>query len=434
MEKVPDRLRKEMEARMARGGVSRPVQRQWLKWLRYYIDFCLKNGLGPRDRRNVEPFLDKLRSKDQTDAQCAEAEVCLDLFFEVVQGLPGPGEPSVTAPAESSWQVGGENWEVVLRRLDEVMAIRRLARTSQKVYRNWVLQYRDFLAANGAMAVDSDSAVAWLTHLAVTCNVAASTQNQAFNALLFLYRHVLERDYELGDRVVRAKRRRYVPQILTREEIDGIVGELDYPYSLVVKVLYGCGLRLSECLRLRLNQFDFDHMVLTIRRGKGGKDRTVPIPKSIVEELREHMRRVAFLHEQDLDAGYLGAFMPEEGSRSVWKNREKDLNWQFFFPAKSLTVVDGEQGGRRYHLHPDHVGKALRRAVRKLKITKRVTAHTFRHSFASHLLLANYDIRTVQVMLGHSDVKTTMIYTQTVPSRTLKDRKSPLDFEVEPIG
>jgi len=275
MEKIPKRLQVAFEAQMSRRGLGRKVQLRWLKWLRYYIDFCLKNGLGPRDSENVKGFREKLRSKDQTDAQCEEAEESLSLFFEVVADFAGPGARPVARASkrERPWVIAGEDWEVVLEKLDGVMAVRQLARTTRKTYRNWVIQFRDFLAANDGEKVDSDSAVAWLTHLAVSSNVTASTQNQAFNALLFFFRHVLEREYELGGRVVRAKRRRYVPQILTRQEIDAIAELMPYPYSLVVKVLYGCGLRLSECVTLRLNNFDFDHMVLTVRRGKGSSVR-----------------------------------------------------------------------------------------------------------------------------------------------------------------
>jgi integron integrase len=261
--------------------------------------------------------------------------------------------------------------------------------------------------------------------------VGASAQNQAFNALLFFFRHVLERDFELGDTVTRAKRRKYIPQILTQEEIEAIVMEIGYPYSLVTQLLYGCGLRLTEALSLRVQNFDFDQMVLTVRRGKGGKDRTVPIPDSLRDPLQEHLIRVETLYGTDEEhPDFLGSFMPE-GSPETWRSRSKQWPWQFFFPARTLTLVPDENGYRRYHLHSTHFGKRLRRTVRKLKFTKRVTAHTFRHSFASHLLLANYDIRTVQVMLGHSDVKTTMIYTQTVPSRTLKEQKSPLDLDIK---
>ena len=315
--------------------------------------------------------------------------------------------------------------------LKGVFAVRQLARATRKTYGIWIRQFQRYAKGCTPDSVVAADAAAFLTHLAVDRKVSASAQNQAFNALLFFYRHVLKKDFDLGDTVTRAKRRKYVPQILSQEEITAIVQDMRYPYNLVTQLLYGCGLRLSEGVGLRVQNFDFDQMVLTVRRGKGGKDRTVPIPETLRETLQTHLAKVKNLYEVDLEhPDFLGAFMPE-GSPKKWQPRSKDWPWQFFFPAKSLTLVPDENGYRRYHLHDTHFGKKLRKTVRRLQFTKRVTAHTFRHSFASHLLLANYDIRTVQVMLGHSDVKTTMIYTQTVPSRTIKEQKSPLDLRID---
>lgn len=206
-----------------------------------------------------------------------------------------------------------------------------------------------------------------------------------------------------------------------------ILDNLSYPYDLVVKVLYGCGLRLFECMKLRIHNFNFDAGVLTVHDGKGKKDRTVPLPKSIRDTLMMHLEKVIELHQKDMDAGYAGAFV-DGLLEKKFKNVGKELAWQWFFPAKTLTLVPEEGEYRRYHLHESHVNKAIRAAARKAKIMKRVSSHTFRHSFATHLLQANYDIRTIQELLGHSDVKTTMIYTHCVPSRTVKEAKSPLDF------
>jgi integron integrase len=215
--------------------------------------------------------------------------------------------------------------------------------------------------------------------------------------------------------------------VLSRQEIDLIFDHLDDPVDLAAKLLYGCGLRLFECLNLRVHNFNFDAGVLTIHDGKGKKDRTVPIPKSLVPHLRQQLKSVVALHEADMKAKYAGAFLPDQLDRK-YKNAGRELTWQWFFPAASLTLVRETQQYKRYHLHETVVQKAIKQAVRRAKITKRASAHTFRHSFASHLLQANYDIRTIQELLGHSDLKTTMIYTHTVQSVTLKEAKSPLDF------
>ncbi|MBL7189365.1 MAG: integron integrase [Phycisphaerae bacterium] len=267
----------------------------------------------------------------------------------------------------------------------------------------------------------------FLTFLAVKRKVAASTQNQAFNALLFLFRHVLKKEYGDFRDVPRAKRKPYIPVVLSRDEIDRIVEHLEYPYDLVVQLLYGCGLRLFECMNLRIQCFNFDAGILTVHDGKGKKDRTVPLPISIYPELKEQVEAVKRRHQSDLADGYAGVFLPGLLDKK-YKNAAKELIWQWFFPAKTLTYVPDEKQHRRYYLHETHVQKALKKAVAKAQICKRVTTRTFRHSFASHLLQANYDIRTIQELLGHSDIKTTMIYTHTVQSRTIKDSKSPLDF------
>jgi len=440
MEKIPEPLDRAFRKRMVEAKLDPQARRRWLKWLRFYIDFCLKYGFAPRERSSLASFLQKLEGKGQSEEQLEEAGRSLDLFYEIVPSFDGPGAAEATQ-AEGSRSVSpsprAREWDPVFAQLEEVMALRQLARSTRKTYRGYVNQFRRYVKTKGCSLaeVGEDEAVGYLTELAVVRNVSASTQNQAFNALLFLFRHVLKRPYELKDRVVRAKTRKVVPQIFSREEVDEVIGRMPYPYSLVASLLYGCGLRVSEGLSLRVQNFDFDAMRLTVRRGKGGKDRVLPIPESIRTDLEAHLERVCLLHERDcLMEGWLGVFMPESGAPAAWAKKSTLLPWQFFFPAKTLTWVDEEDGMRRFHIHGDKFGKQLRAAVRRSKITKRVTAHTFRHSFASHLLMANYDIRTVQAMLGHADVRTTMIYTQTVPSRTLREQRSPLDFAVESGG
>ena len=266
----------------------------------------------------------------------------------------------------------------------------------------------------------------FLTFLAVKKKVSASTQNQAFNALLFFFRHVLHKEFGKVEGVVRAKRKQYIPVVLSREEINEVLSHLAPPYDLVVKLLYGCGLRLFECMTLRIHCFNFDAEKLTVH-GKGKKVRTVPLPEAIVPELRARVEFLKDLHQQDLDRNYAGVFLVD-ALENKYPNAVREFIWQWFFPAQNLTHIPGTKEYRRYHLHETLVQKAIKKAVNKAKLCKRASAHTFRHSFASHLLQANYDIRTIQEMLGHSDLKTTMIYTHTVKSTTIKDAKSPLDF------
>jgi integron integrase len=267
---------------------------------------------------------------------------------------------------------------------------------------------------------------AYLTYLAVNCKVSASTQNQAFNSILFLYRHILKKDFGDQKDVPRAKKSNYVPIVLSRQEIDQIIGYLRYPYDLVIKLLYGCGLRLFEGVKLRVKDFNFDEGILTVK-GKGNKSRAVPIPQRIFSELKKQMDFVRKVHDEDCRTEYAGVFL-EDQLEKKYPNAAKEFIWQWFFPQESLTLVGESNEKRRYHIHETHVQEALYEAVKRVKLTKRVTSHTFRHSFATHLLQANYDIRTIQTLLGHSDVRTTMIYTHCVPSKTIKELKSPLDF------
>ena len=210
------------------------------------------------------------------------------------------------------------------------------------------------------------------------------------------------------------------------------MGHLETPYRLVGMLLYGCGLRLTECVNLRIHCFNLDSMLLTVHDGKGQKDRTVPLPARAVPENRLQMEVVRRLHVQDLGAGYAGTFLPRQLEKK-YKNAAKEFIWQWFFPAPTLTFVPELREQRRYHLHESYVQGAVKEAARRAAVLKRVSPHTFRHTFASHLLLANYDLQTIQKLLGHGDIKTTMIYLQTVPSVTLKEARSPLDLAARKV-
>jgi len=305
--------------------------------------------------------------------------------------------------------------------------VRHYSPKTLKSYSTWIRKMKSFCKGKGPAELSTADVKEFLTFLAAKQKVSASSQNQAFNALLFWFRHILNKEFGQIDGVVRAKRKPYIPVVLSREEVDAVCENLKYPHDLVVKLLYGCGLRLFECLNLRIQSLNFDFGVLTVHDGKGKKDRTVPLPQSIIPDLKAHLERVKKLHDNDLAEDYSGAFMFDSIEKK-YKNCAKEFVWQWFFPAKTLTFVPESKEHRRYHLHETHVQKSIKRAVNKAKLSKRATAHTFRHSYASHLLQANYDIRTIQELLGHSDVRTTMIYTHTIKSTTIKEAKSPLDF------
>ena len=412
-----------MRRRMQEAEVPQGEQWDYLKWLRYYLDFCMKYRHQPPEEESLALFLEKLTAKNQSLDRQRQASASIGLYYDLVQRWADGREEDPVGDRRR------RRWAECYAKLKEEIRLRQYSPKTLQTYRTWLEQFDGFLKGKDPAGLTSDDARAFLTHLAVRRGVAASTQNQAFNALLFFYRHILKTEYDLKDKVVRAKQTKYIPVVLSRAEIDAVIDRLRYPYSLVVQLLYGCGLRLSECLNLRVHNFNFDEGILTIHDGKRKKDRTVPLPRVLYPLLHDQLSRVATLHEADLEAAFDGVFMPGALNRK-WRKASLEYIWQWFFPARNLTLVPESGERRRYHLHAAHVQRALRSAVRGLKITKRVTCHTFRHSYASHLLRANYDIRTIQQLMGHSDVRTTMIYNHTVESRTVKEAASPLDLDV----
>jgi len=440
---IPDDILTLYDAVLRKRSVPDSSHKDYKKWLRYYLDFCGKYPLPDSRSERVKLFIGKLSQKKQTPKQQEQAAHAVSLLFEIqsIKNLTlSPPKPPQTAlsskpPPRKQWRQWEDGyavtsaspaWDKVVSELAAEIKTRHYSRKTLKTYALWARQYQRFLHDKPPCNLSSTDVKEYLTHLAVNCKVAASTQNQAFNALLFLYRHILKKDFGEHKDIPRAKKSKYIPVVLSRQEIEAVLEHLYYPYNLVVKLLYGCGLRLFEGLQLRVKDFNFDDGILTVH-GKGGKYRTVPIPQTIMPELTAQLEIVKKLHDADLAAGYTGVFLDDQLEKK-YPSAGKDFIWQWFFPQKTLTPIPGTQELRRYHLHESHVQLALYEAVRRAKLTKRVTSHTFRHSFATHLLQANYDIRTIQTLLGHSDIRTTMIYTHCVPSKTIKETKSPLDF------
>jgi integron integrase len=265
----------------------------------------------------------------------------------------------------------------------------------------------------------------FLSHLACEKNFSASTQNQALSALLFLYRHILSREIgELGD-VVRARQSKHLPVVLSVNEVKSVMDNLNGVMLIIGRLLYGSGLRLSECLRLRVQDIDFKMNQITVRNGKGNKDRVTMLPEIVNQPLKDQLEQVKKIHFQDLAAGFGKVVLPDALAKK-YPNASSEWIWQFVFPQdrRYKNKKTGEQG--RYHIHKSIVQKAVRAAVLTAKITKRASCHTLRHSFATHLLQDGYDIRTVQELLGHKDVKTTMIYTH-VLNKGGRGVRSPAD-------
>jgi integron integrase len=267
----------------------------------------------------------------------------------------------------------------------------------------------------------------FLSSLAVKKDVASSTQSQALSAILFLYRDVLRRPLDRLDHIQRAKRPSRLPVVFTRDETSAVLAQLDGSLHLLASLLYGAGLRLMECVRLRVKDLDFGLNQITVRDGKGGKDRVTVLPGSLIPSLERHLVRVKALHESDLKEGYGQVYLPHALAQK-YRNASREWGWQYVFPAAKRSLDPRSRVVRRHHIDEQVLQRAVNLAIRRAGIAKPASCHTFRHSFATHLLESGYDIRTVQELLGHKDVRTTMIYTH-VLNRGGRAVVSPIDKE-----
>ncbi len=314
----------------------------------------------------------------------------------------------------------------LLDQVREVMRLKHYSLRTETSYCDWIRRYVKFhkMRSREELLPAEEKMELFLSDLAVNGHVAVSTQNQAFNALLFLYREVVHHD--LGQvNALRADRPVRVPVVLTVEEVRQVIGTMTGTPQLVAKLLYGGGLRLLEALRLRVKDVDFGMKQLTIRDGKGAKDRFTVLPEAVISPLQEHLGRVRRLHQQDLALGGGSVFMPGALDRK-YPNAAREWGWQYVFPARDLSVDPRSGARRRHHLDETTMHRAIKSAVAKVGIAKQVGSHTFRHSFATHLLQRGSDIRTIQELLGHNDVSTTMIYTHVLRQGGAGTR-SPLD-------
>jgi len=312
--------------------------------------------------------------------------------------------------------------------LDQVRGKIRLKHYSirtEQTYVDWIKRFILFHGKHHPKDMGAQEVEAFLTHLAVEGRVAASTQNQAKNALLFLYKEVLEIELPWLNNVTQAKAPKRLPVALTRAEVQALLARLEGTHWLTASLLYGSGLRIMQGLRLRVKDVELTRREILVRDGKGSKDRVTMLPTALLAPLKTHLQRVKLLHEQDLAAGYGAVYLPYALDKK-YPNAGREWAWQYIFPSANLSVDPRSDETRRHHLQDQAVQRAVKQAVRAAGLTKTVTPHTFRHSFATHLLESGYDIRTVQELLGHSDVSTTMIYTH-VLNRGGRGVVSPLD-------
>ncbi len=296
---------------------------------------------------------------------------------------------------------------------------------TEATYIGWIKRYIFFHGKRHPAEMGAAEMELFLNHLAAERNVAAATQNQALNALVFLYREVLRKDFDRMENLERAKRPALLPVVLTETEVHNVLAHLDGQNWLMASLLYGSGLRLMECVRLRVKDIDFEYRQITVRDGKGAKDRVTMLSEASREVLKNHLGRVRSLHRQDIEDGYGEVYLPFALERK-YKYAGKAWGWQNVFPATKRSIDPRGGRERRHHVDEKVLQRAVKNAVRKGRITKPATCHTFRHSFATHLLQKGQDIRTVQELLGHKDVSTTMIYTH-VLNKGGRGVRSPLD-------
>lgn len=312
--------------------------------------------------------------------------------------------------------------------LDQVrdkLRVKHYSIRTEQAYSGWIKRYIYFHGKRHPKEMGAAEIEAFLTYLAVEGNVSASTQNLAKSSLLFLYREVLEIELPWLDNVTQAKVPKRLPVVLTVSEVQNVLSHLNGTHLLIASLLYGGGMRLMEAVRLRVKDVDFERREILVREGKGFKDRVTMLPETIIAPLQAHLKNVKALHAEDLAQGYGEVYMPFALDKK-YPTAGRDWSWQYVFPSKNLSVDPRSEKTRRHHVDEKGVQRAVKQAVRDAELTKPATPHTLRHSFATHLLQSGYDIRTVQELLGHSDVSTTMIYTH-VLNKGGRGVVSPLD-------
>jgi integron integrase len=397
-------------------------------WVSRFLAYAATRNVPAGEYREsaVSAYVDELRADERiADWQPRQAEEALKLYFFHFLGQSGP------VPEVASLKTAAD----ALAEMTRLIRLKHYSFSTERSYLQWGDRFLAYAAQTGKQTVGvitSGDLRDFLSHLAIHQRVAASTQNQAFNALLFLFRHVLRKDVTDLDTTVRAKRGTKLPVVLTAHEVKRLLNQLTGTSRLIAELLYGSGMRLMELARLRVHDIDFEQNIIFIRSGKGDKDRTTLLPAALKEKLRAHLTKVKALHEKDLAAGFGAVHLPDALGRK-YPNAAKEWQWQYVFPAATLSVDPRSGAVRRHHVSDTAIQTAVKKAVQKGGIEKHATVHTLRHSFATHLLMNGVNIREVQELLGHKNVETTMIYTHVL--RTMaKAPESPLDLLLREEG
>ena len=361
------------------------------------------------------PWAEAFPWGDWTDSATAlpndHATLARDYTRQPAEGLGMNSGTSLSTSESSFIKSVSVAYPEYFNKLISAIRVRHYSIRTEQAYTAWLARFIGFHGMTDPMRLGDAAVAAFLEHLVVQRGVAASTQNQALNALVFFYTHTLEQPLGNLGAIVRSKKPRRLPVVLSRDEVHRLLLAIDNPAQrLMATLLYGCGMRLMECIRLRVYDIDFAYQQIMIRDAKGGKDRVVPLPQRLTAPLRGQLERVSSLLSQDIAAGYGEVFLPDALARK-YPNAAKEFGWQYVFPSAQLSADPRSGKIRRHHVHENGLQKHIKQAGRNAGIVKRVNCHCLRHSFATHLLESGYDIRTVQELLGHADVSTTMIYT-----------------------
>ena len=386
-----------------------------IKWVGNFYSFVKIADTSFITAEQKNQYLSHL-SKNHEDWQVNQADTALRLYnYFLSQGnnMPLPSNGSL------------RDWDGIEEKLIEALRLRHRSYSTEKTYKTWVRSFRHFLNHKEPSTLEGKDLQSFLSHLAVDKNVSSSTQNQALNAVVFLYRHVLDRNIDGEISAVRAHRSKRLPVVLTIQEVHSVLNKLTGVNHLMGKLIYGCGLRLNECLNLRIKDMDLENNIVTVRAGKGDKDRRTMLPEILRDDIIRQISEAKRIYDNDRLEGQNGVYLPNALERK-YPNAGKDWGWFWLFPADHTSVDPRSQIVRRHFIYPTSLQRAFKSAVKESNITKPASIHTLRHSFATHLLENGYDIRTIQELLGHSNLQTTMIYTHVTSKKSL-GVKSPLD-------
>jgi len=386
----------------------------YILWVDLFLDYSNKNP-NKQNLSNIEKInlFTKHLSKNNKyqDWQINQAIEAINLLYTLKNSKNDADSTSLDS---------------IIQKIQDAIKLKHYSNKTEKNYIYWVKQFYYSLEKNISNC-DTKDVKDFLTHLAKEKNVSASTQNQAFNAILFLFRHILYKDLTNMENTLRAKHKRKIPSVLTREEVSEVFKHINGDTNiLIAKILYGSGLRLMEAMTLRVKDIDLSRNIITVHSGKGDKDRTVMLPEKITLDLKNHLSNVKDTYENDKIMNNNRVKLPDALSKKYPK-AEKEWIWYWVFPAKNLYIDKKNGKPYRHHIHESVIQKAIKNASVKSNIPKKISAHTFRHSFATHLLESGINIRVVQELLGHKKLETTMIYTHVLLEQK-KDIKSPLDF------